>query len=188
MPTTPLSRDYVPARRQIVTGAAAAICSVGMLPIPAIAEAGDGVSHTEESIHQEVVFKSDRKRVYEALIMTRQFDAVTQLSAAMQSAGMSKMQKATDISPHPGGAFALFGGYITGRQIELVPNELIVQAWRVGSWDRGIYSIARFGLTEEGAGTKIVFDHTGFPKGQAEHLAAGWRANYWDPLEKFLRR
>jgi activator of HSP90 ATPase len=85
-----------------------------------------------------------------------------------------------------GGTFALFGGYIVGRHIELVPNELIVQAWRVGSWDRGIYSIIRFQLTEQGAGTKIIFDHTGFPKGQAEHLASGWQEHYWDPLEKFL--
>ena len=22
--------------------------------------------------------------------------------------------------------------------------------------------------------------------GQREHLAAGWKANYWEPLEKFL--
>jgi len=32
----------------------------------------------------------------------------------------------------------------------------------------------------------MVFDHGGFPKGQAEHLAAGWKMNYWELLEKFL--
>jgi hypothetical protein len=41
-------------------------------------------------------------------------------------------------------------------------------------------------LMEQSSGTKIVFDHTGFPKGQAEHLAEGWKGNYWEPLEKFL--
>jgi hypothetical protein len=30
------------------------------------------------------------------------------------------------------------------------------------------------------------FDHTGFPTGNAEHLAAGWHAHYWMPLEKIL--
>jgi activator of HSP90 ATPase len=83
-------------------------------------------------------------------------------------------------------AFTLFGGYIVGRHIELVPNELIVQAWRVGSWDRGVYSIVRFELTEQRARTKVTFDHTGFPRGEAEHLAAGWQAHYWDPLDKLL--
>jgi len=94
--------------------------------------------------------------------------------------------KPTEISREVGGAFALFGGYITGRHIELVPNERIVQAWRVGSWDPGVYSIAKFVLAEQGSGTKIVFDHTGFPRGLGEHLAAGWKAHYWEPLEKFL--
>jgi len=34
--------------------------------------------------------------------------------------------------------------------------------------------------------TKIIFDHTGFPQGKGEHLADGWKANYWEPLEKYL--
>jgi hypothetical protein len=41
-------------------------------------------------------------------------------------------------------------------------------------------------LVEQGSGTKIVFDHRGFPEGQAQHLADGWNANYWEPLEKYL--
>lgn len=65
-----------------------------------------------------------------------------------------------------------------GRQIELVPNERIVQAWRVVGWDPGVYSIAKFALVEQGPATKLVFDRTGFPNGRAEHLAAGWTANY----------
>ena len=61
-----------------------------------------------------------------------------------------------------------------------------MQAWRVGSWEPGIYSIARFELVEQGSGTKIVFDHMAFPKGDGEHLAAGWKMNYWEPMEKLL--
>jgi hypothetical protein len=33
-----------------------------------------------------------------------------------------------------------------------------------------------------------LFDHAGFPKGQADHLAAGWQANYWSPMEQFLAK
>jgi uncharacterized protein YndB with AHSA1/START domain len=108
-----------------------------MRPLPVLADASDEVSHTAEAIRQERLFKAGRKRIYEALTVTEQFDQVTQLTGVMQSAAMSKMQKPTAISPHVGGTFALFGGYIVGRHIELVANELIVQAWRVGSWDRG---------------------------------------------------
>ena len=94
--------------------------------------------------------------------------------------------KPTEISSEVGGAFVLFGGYITGRHIELVPGERIVQAWRTGGWDPGVYSIANFELVEQGSATKIVFDHTGFPKGAAEVLASGWNQHYWEPLVKFL--
>jgi activator of HSP90 ATPase len=152
--------------------------------VPVFADAGDEISHTAEAIHQERLFKASRKRLYEALTVTKQFDQVTH--DLMQSPELSKMQQPTAISPHVGGTFALFGGYISGRHIELVPDELIVQAWRVGSWVRGVYSIIRFQLTEQGAGTKIIFDHAGFPTGQADHLASGWQEHYWDPLEKFL--
>jgi len=181
---TPTPGRHARTRRQIITGGAIAVAGVVMRPLPVLADASDEVSHTAEAIHQERLFKASRKRIYQALTVTKQFDQVTR--DLMQSAAMSKMQKPTAISPHLGGTFALFGGYIVGRHIELVPNELIVQAWRVGSWDRGIYSIIRFQLTEQGAGTKIIFDHAGFPKGQAEHLASGWQEHYWDPLEKFL--
>jgi uncharacterized protein YndB with AHSA1/START domain len=140
------------------------------------------ISRTGEAIHQEVVFKASRKRVYEALTDTKQFDKVIQLSGVMKS--MPPGGKPTEISPEVGGAFALFGGYITGRHIELVPNERIVQAWRTGSWKPGVYSIAKFAFAEQGSGTKLVFDHTGFPEGEGQHLAAGWKANYWEPLEK----
>ena len=90
------------------------------------------------------------------------------------------------ISLEPGGAFALFGGYITGRQIELVKDVRIVQVWRAASWPPHIYSIARFELAEHPAGTKLTFDHTGFPTDEAASLASGWRKHYWEPLAKVL--
>jgi hypothetical protein len=68
----------------------------------------------------------------------------------------------------------------------LVPNERIVQAWRVVTWDPGVYSIVKFDLREQGSGSRIVFDHGGFPMGQAAQLAEGWKSNDWEPLEKLL--
>jgi activator of HSP90 ATPase len=173
-------------RRELITGSAFAAAGLALRPLCVSADSGAGISHSAESIHQEPSFTAGRKRLYQALTDPKQFDRVVQLSAAMQSGGMSHETKPTEISPRVGGAFSLFGGYIVGRHIELVPNALLVQAWRVGNWEPGIYSIARFEFTDQDAGTKIKFDHTGFPAGQAEHLAAGWYANYWDPLKKFL--
>jgi activator of HSP90 ATPase len=183
--TNSFAHMLAPTRRQLIAGLSVVFGGVAVGPKVAWAGAEEEISHVAESIHQEPVFKASRKRVYEALTDAKQFDTVIQLSAAVKS-GMAKAPNPPDISREAGGAFALFGGYISGRQIELVPNERIVQAWRVGAWDAGVYSIARFALVDQGSGTKIVFDHAGFPKGDGEHLAEGWRVNYWEPLEKFL--
>jgi activator of HSP90 ATPase len=173
-----------PTRRQAIVGVAIACGGLALGSTEARAGAEDGISHTADSIHQEAVFTASRKRVYEALTDAKQFDKVIQLSGAMQS--MHLPDKPAEISREVGGAFALFGGYITGRHVELVPTERIVQAWRTGGWAPGVYSIAKFELVEQGSGTRIVFDHTGFPKGEAEVLASGWKAHYWEPLGKLL--
>lgn len=160
--------------------------AISTLALGSSAFAGqEEVSHSCETIHQTITFKASRKRVYEVLTDEKQFDKVVKASMAMQS-GMSLGNDPTRIAKEVGGTFSLFGGHIVGRHLELVAGERIVQAWRVATWDAGLYSIARFQLSEDGGGTKLVFDHTGFPNGQGEHLAAGWRGNYWEPMDKVL--
>ncbi|HEX4810381.1 MAG TPA: SRPBCC domain-containing protein [Bryobacteraceae bacterium] len=166
-------------RRRLFTVAAAA-AALGKSAFAG----GDDISHTAESIHQEPAFQASRNRVYAALTDAREFNEVMRRSDAMRS--MALQNSPPKITPQAGGAFSLFGGHIVGRNIELVPSERIVQAWRVVDWNAGVYSIARFELTADGSGTKIIFDHTGFPVGQAEHLAAGWIAHYWKPLMSYL--
>jgi activator of HSP90 ATPase len=181
-----VQRAALIARRQAIVGGAVALGMFALGTGEAVAADEEGILRAEEAIHHEPVFKASRKRVYEALTETNQFAKVVELSAAMKSGGMKTGAAPVAISREAGGTFSAFGGYITGRQVELVANERIVQVWRAGSWDPGSYSIARFVLMEMGGETKIKFDHTGFPKGQAEHLAEGWKGNYWEPLTKFL--
>ena len=144
----------------------------------------DGISNSSQSIHQEPIFQVERRRIYEALTDARQFDQIIRLGAAMRSGAIES--KPSKISSQVGGTFSLFGGYIVGRHLDLVRNRRIVQAWRAQSWGPGEYSIVKFDLREQGSATRIIFDHKGFPAGKAQHLAAGWRGNYWEPLEKYL--
>ena len=123
-------------------------------------------------IHQEVAFPVSPQRVYEALTDSKQFSELTGAPA--------------EIGREAGAPFSCFGGMIAGRQVELVPGELIVQAWRAGSWDAGVYSIVRFELKAQGAETRLIFDHSGFPAEQREHLEGGWQKMYWDNLKKYL--
>jgi activator of HSP90 ATPase len=128
---------------------------------------------TTRAIHQVEDFKAGPQRVYEALLDAKQFSAF--------SGG-----RAAEIHREVGGAFSLFAGHIVGRNLELVPNRRIVQAWRAASWPEGIYSIARFELSGQGSGSRATLDHAGFPSELAEHLESGWTENYWTPLRKYL--
>ncbi len=60
--------------------------------------------------------KSDPQHIYEALLDAKKFNAFPGAPA--------------EIDRKAGGAFSMFGGQIVGRNIELVPNQRIVQAWR----------------------------------------------------------
>jgi len=171
-------------RRQWIKGAAFAAGALVLKPTNASAATGDGLSHSAEAIHQEVSFSSSPKRICEALTNAEQFQKVVLLSVARTQVDV--VSKPAEISREPGGTFVIFGGYILGRQIELVPNQRIVQAWREKDWEPGVYSIARFELHEAETGTKLIFDHTGFPAGAGDHLSIGWKINYWEPLAKFL--
>jgi activator of HSP90 ATPase len=144
-----------------------------------------GLSHTAEAIHQEISIDAPRERVYRALTDTEQFHQVMLLGPAKALLAAPGAPPAS-ISQVIGGAFTLFGGIITGLQLVLQANQSIVQAWHDSAWQPNDFSIARFVLLEDGARTKLIFDHRGFPDGAGPHLAAGWYLNYWDPLAKFL--
>jgi activator of HSP90 ATPase len=130
-----------------------------------------------DAIHQEIEFKTSPQRVYEALLDSKQFTTFTGAPA--------------QIEREAGGSFSCFGGIITGRNVELIPNKRIVQAWRVKVWPEGVYSIVSFVLQSQGSGTRLTMTHDGFPNGMRAHLSGelpegGWHRQYWEPLQKYL--
>jgi activator of HSP90 ATPase len=165
-----------------LTGAAA----LGLTRAAQAAPGADdlGISNASAEIHQEVVFKTSPARLYEALTDAGIFQKVVIASGAIKSMALQSMP--AQISLEPGGAFALFGGYITGRQLELEPGVRIIQVWRSASWAPHLYSIARFEISKHPDGAKLVFDQTGFPSDEAQSLAMGWRQHYWAPLKTVL--
>lgn len=124
------------------------------------------------AIHYEIDFKPSPQRLYDAILDQKQFAAFTGMPAT--------------IDPAAGGAFSMFGGLITGRNVELIPSQRIVQAWRPGHWAPGVYSIVRFEFKPRAAESTLIFDHIGFPAGEYDSLDSGWHQHYWEPLKKFL--
>jgi len=109
-----------PSRRQLFYSFAVTLGGLALGSTKMWAEPEGEISRTAEAIHQEPVIKASRKLVYEALTDTEQFDKVIQLSGAMKS--MQNLgSKPTHISREVGGAFTLFGGYVTGRQCRTRP-------------------------------------------------------------------
>ena len=165
-------------RRQLVTGVAIAVGGIAThSPLlaqqsqqPGMETPGTTPTSTRTSLHDEITLKTSPQRIYELLLSSKQFATLTGRPA--------------EIDPRAGGAFSTFGKLIEGRNVELVPNQRIVQAWRPAAWEPGLYSIVRFELKPHNSETTIVLDHTGFPEGDFAHLEWGWNSHYWQPLRK----
>ena len=167
-------------RRQSIASAAIALAGMtmesevwGKTEQQAAKDAPDtAVNNTRTSLHQETKFNATPQRLYEAFTDSKQFAAFTSMPA--------------EIDPKEGGAFSMFNGMIVGRNVEMLPGQRIVQAWRPTHWDPGLYSIVKFELKSQGSETMVVLDHTGFPAGEFDHLNPGWKSRYWAPLKTFL--
>jgi activator of HSP90 ATPase len=129
-------------------------------------------------IHQEVDFKVPPQKIYQTLLNSAEFSDCIKMSFPNFTA------TSATIDPTVGGSFSLFDGHIIGKILELVPDQRIVEAWRVVDWPAGDYSIAKFEFKAHGSGTHLVFEHIGFPQGLKEHLAVGWQQHYWNALNK----
>ncbi len=110
--------------------------------------------------------------VYELLMDEKQHETLTGDSA--------------DISRKVGGSFTTFGGWATGKNVELVKDRKIVQTWRGSDWPDGHYSTITVALKGTGSGTKLMFTQTGVPAPLASDVAKGWREYYWAPMKKLL--
>ena len=170
----------VTTRRQMIVGSAVTIGSVAFGAASARATAqqsmpevpSTGPNKARTYLHQEVDFKATPQRIYEALLDSKQFAAFSGEPA--------------EIHPEAGGAFTMFGGKIVGRNVELVPAQRIVQAWRPASWEPGDYTLVKFQLKQKGPQTTVILDHTGFHEGDFDHFDAGWKMRYWEPLAKYV--
>lgn len=123
-------------------------------------------------ISQKAIFSTNVLRLFETLTNSDTFAKATNAPAF--------------IDPHEGGAISCFNNQITGRFLDIVPNERIVQAWRVSAWQPGTFSIVKFSFMQKDDQTELILEQTGFPEEFKTHLEAGWSKMYWEPLNAFL--
>ena len=86
-----------------------------------------------------------------------------------------------------GGTVQAWDGYISGRNLELVPGERIVQSWRTTQFaDSDPDSTITVMLTPVADGTLLTLEHSGVPDGQTSYEEAGWRTHYFIPMQKYF--
>src|SRR5258707_14495933 len=95
---------------------------------------------------------------------------LSRCSSCSPAAACSALQLGSraEITDREGDSFSLFGGRVEGRQIELVPGQRGVQAWRFGTahpsvWEPGVSSTLRFTLEPTDNGTRLVIDYARNP-------------------------
>ena len=126
------------------------------------------------SIRQTVTLPATPQVVYDTLLSSKEHGAFT--------------HSKTRISPKVGGAFTSGDGYISGKNLELVPGKKIVQEWRGDEegWPEDHFSVVTFALAAAGKKTRLTFTQSGIPSEFADAIAQGWKDFYWEPLKAYL--
>lgn len=86
------------------------------------------------------------------------------------------------ISVNEGENYSTHGGYIGGKNLQLIKNKLIVQTWRAQGWNKkDADSTLIIYLESKGNDTILHMTHANIPDEHVESITKGWFNHYWDP-------
>lgn len=126
-----------------------------------------------KTIKQRVKFNAPPSTVYDLLADSKKHSAVTGRMAT--------------ISRKIGGTFSVRGNEVSGINVDLVPGQRIVQAWRHQRFPDGIFSMAAVTLTPTAdGGTELVLTHRGVPKNLIPETELAWREQYWSRIKAYI--
>jgi len=108
--------------------------------------------------------------------------------AWLDSLGHSEMTGGeASMSDQTGADVSAWDGYITGRNVELVPGERIVQSWRTTKFtDEHEDSLITVTLETVEEGTLLTLWHTNVPDAQTSYEHGGWQQHYFDPMTEYF--
>lgn len=127
-----------------------------------------------KTITQKVVFKNTTVgELYELYMNAKKHSAAT--------------GTVTKISEKEGATYSAGDDYITGKNLVLVNNKMIVQTWKAADWDEGEQD-SIFMLTFEQQGKNAVLNmvHANLPDKHADSIRKGWTTYYWDMWKEYL--
>jgi activator of HSP90 ATPase len=127
-----------------------------------------------KTIRQFVTFETTPHEVYEAIMDPRKHSELTGSQVRMNN--------------KVGGKFSAYDGDIEGVNLELVPDQKIVQSWRYSDWPEGHCSTVTFTLKKVSRGTQLTFTQKEVPEEHYGDIAQGWRDYYWAPMKEMLEK
>ena len=109
------------------------------------------------------------------------FAALTDIQRMMiWSRGTAKAEGA---SLHPGMAFSLFDGNVSGIVRALNPPHSMTLDWRLSHWPPGHHSSVSIRLEARPGGTALRLLQRNVPDADVEGTRMNWRRFYWDPIK-----
>jgi activator of HSP90 ATPase len=85
-----------------------------------------------------------------------------------------------------GSEFSLFDGDISGKNLEFIQNQKIIQEWYFGEQEEK--SIVTITLRPDRLYTKIELHHTNIPDEAYEDMEHGWNTFYFGSLKEFFEK
>jgi uncharacterized protein YndB with AHSA1/START domain len=87
------------------------------------------------------------------------------------------------MSDQIGAEVSAWDGYISGRNVELIPSERIVQSWRTSEFDdEDEDSVITVVLEPVGGETLLTLEHSNVPDEYRSYEEGGWESNYFEPM------
>jgi activator of HSP90 ATPase len=125
-------------------------------------------------IVQSATFKASPEELFDIYTNSKKHSAATGMKAS--------------VSAKVGGKFRAFDGMLAGRNLEVIPSRMIVQAWRATHWkDSDLDSILVLNFSKAPGGARIDLVHVGVPAHDHQGVTNGWPKYYWKPWKKYLK-
>ncbi len=86
-----------------------------------------------------------------------------------------------------GAEVSAWDGYISGRNLALIPSERIVQSWRTSEFgDEHEDSVITVVLEQAGDDTVLTLEHSNVPDEHRSYEEGGWQSNYFEPMVAYF--
>jgi len=91
------------------------------------------------------------------------------------------------MSDQLGAEVSAWDGYISGRNLVLIPSERIVQSWRTSEFgDEHEDSVITVLLEQAGDDTMLTLEHSNVPDEHRSYEEGGWQSNYFEPMVAYF--